>query len=289
LEYFVAVAEELHFGRAAERLHVAQPPLSRQIQRLEAEVGVQLFVRDRHGVEMTDAGTALLPEARSTLAQAERAGEIARRAARGEEGVLEVAFVASIAFSMLPRLTRHYAQQHPGVELRLHDLSSGQQLRALRDGKVDVGLMMRPNLAPDLNLETLLVEPIVIVVGDSHPLATAAGATLADLADESFVLFPQAESPDIHERLLMLCSQAGFTPRIVQEATHMATIVSLVAAGVGVSLLPCSIEMMGRPDVHCVPLLEPLVNCYVALAWPRAEGPPALPAFLDTVRAMARG
>jgi DNA-binding transcriptional LysR family regulator len=289
LEYFVAVAEELHFGRAAERLHVAQPPLSRQIQRLEVEVGVQLFVRDRHGVEMTDAGTALLPEARSTLAQAERAGEIARRAARGEDGVLDMGFVANIAFTMLPRLTREYSVQHPGVELRLHDLSSGAQVRALRDGRIDVGLMMRPNSAPDLNLETLLVEPLAVVAGDAHPLASAEGTTLADLADEPFVLFPRSESPDLHDRVVTLCGHAGFAPRVVQEATHMATIVSLVAAGVGVSLLPCSIEMMGRPDVHCVPLREPLVNTYTAMAWPRGDSPAALPAFLDAVRAIARG
>jgi DNA-binding transcriptional LysR family regulator len=143
LEYFVAVAEELHFGRAAERLHVAQPPLSRQIQRLEAEVGVQLFIRDRHGVELTDGGAALLPEARSTLAQAERAGEIARRAARGEEGVLDVGFFASIAFSMLPKLAREYSEAHPRVELRLHDLSSGQRLAVLGVQRITFGPMLQ--------------------------------------------------------------------------------------------------------------------------------------------------
>jgi DNA-binding transcriptional LysR family regulator len=288
LEYFVAVAEELHFGRAAERLHVAQPPLSRQIQRLEAEVEVQLFTRDRHGVELTDAGAALLPEARSTLAQAERAGEIARRAARGEEGVLNVGFFASIAFSMLPRLAREYSEAHPRVELRLHDLSSGQQLQALRTGRLDVGLMMRPNSASDLNLETLLVEPMVVVVSERHPLAHSTGIALGELADEPFVLFPQASSPDLHDRLLTLCAHAGFTPRVVQEATHMATIVSLVAAGAGVSLMPCSIEAMGRPDVCCVPLVEPLVNTWIAMAWPRHDSPAALPPFLDSVRAIAR-
>jgi DNA-binding transcriptional LysR family regulator len=288
LEYFVAVAEELHFGRAAERLHVAQPPLSRQIQRLEAEVGVRLFLRDRHGVELTDAGTALLPEARSTLAQAERAGEIARRAARGEEGVLDVGFFASIAFSLLPQLARAYTEEHPRVELRLHDLSSGQQLQALRSGQLDVGLMMRPNSAADLNLETLFVEPMMVVVGEGHALAYSDGVALRQLADEPFVLFPQSQSPDLHDRLITLCSHAGFTPRVVQEATHMATIISLVAAGVGVSLLPCSVEAMGRPDVFCVPLVEPPVNTWIAMAWPRQECSATLPPFLESVRAAAR-
>jgi DNA-binding transcriptional LysR family regulator len=287
LEYFVAVAEELHFGRAAERLHVAQPPLSRQIQRLEAELGVQLFVRDRHGVALTEAGTALLPEAVSTLAQAERAAEIARRAARGESGVLDVGFFASIAFSMLPELARGYAAEHPRVELRLHDMSSGEQLRALRAGHLDVGLMMQPGAAPDLNIETIRVEPAVLVVADDHALARQATVSLSDLEDERFALFPREQSPDLHDRLFTLCQRAGFTPRVSQEATHMATIVSLVAAGVGVSVMPASITHMGRPDIACIPLCDPSVEMWTAMAWSRGGAPPALPAFLDRVREVA--
>ena len=288
LEYFVAVAEELHFGRAADRLHVAQPPLSRQIQRLEAELGVQLFTRNRHGVEMTPAGSALLPEARSTLAQAERAGEIARRAARGEEGVLDIGFLASVAFTLLPRLTREYGEAHPNVELRLHDMASGQQIEALREGRLDVGLMMRPYSAPDLNLETVLVEPMVLVVAHGHRLADRDSVALAELADEPFVLIPHAMSPDLHDRLMTLCGEAGFRPRIVQEATHMATIVSLIAAGVGLSLMPASIHAMNRPDVACVNLVEPEVKAWIAMAWPRSNGSAALGSFLDTVRALTR-
>jgi DNA-binding transcriptional LysR family regulator len=286
-EYFVAVAEELHFGRAAERLHVAQPPLSRQIQRLEAEFGVRLFERDRHGVELTEAGAALLPEARCTLVAANRAREAARRAARGESGVLDVGFFASVAASMLPQLTRGYSADHPRVELRLHDMSSGEQLRALREGRIDVGLMMRPSAAPDLNVETIKVEPAVLVMPDDHPLAQSATVSLSDLEDESFALFPRESSPDLHDRLVTLCQRAGFTPRIAQEATHMATIVSLVAAGVGVSVMPASISQMGRADVAYVPLADPSVHMWIAMAWKRGELPPALPAFLERIRAVA--
>jgi DNA-binding transcriptional LysR family regulator len=250
LRYFVAVAEELHFGRAAERLGIRQPPLSQQIKVLEADLGVPLFERDSRRVRLTAAGEALYPAACDLLGAARRAELTTRRAGRGEVGELTLGFVGSAANELLPRAVRDFRRRYPEVTLRLRELTTMQQVHALRDGLLDIGLL-RPPL-PETETAGLVVEPVgaerlVAVLPDDHRLARQRFVAAADLAEEPFVLFPRALGPGLHDFILGYCADAGFTPVVEQEAVQMQTIVALVAAGLGVSFVPSSVRHTSRP------------------------------------------
>lgn len=283
LRYFVAVAEELHFGRAARRLGIAQPPLSQQIQRLEESLGAALLVR-RPRVALTPAGEALLTAARRTLGQVHRGLDAARRAGRGEAGVLTVGFAASVTLSILPEVIRSYRERYPAVELRLRELSTSAQTDALRDGTIDVGFLREPWPHDDIACETVLREPFVAVLPPAHEHAGRRSIPLAMLAEEPFVHFPREVAPTLHDQVIALCREAGFVPRVVQVAQEWLTIIGLVESGLGVSLAPASFRRLRWGGVRYVPLSPPGMRTTVALCRPRGVPSPLVDAFLRVAR-----
>jgi DNA-binding transcriptional LysR family regulator len=288
LRYFVAVAEELHFGRAAARLGLAQPPLSQQIQRLEQVLGVRLLDRTSRRVRLTDAGAALLPEARRVLAAAVTALEAARRAGRGESGELRVAFAATVMFLALPEIIRVFRDRFPGVHLDLREMPTGPQLAALKAGEIDIGFVREPRPDPELEMVTVMREPLRIAVHKSHPLASRATLAVQHLANEPFVLFPEELAPGLHAQVMALCRAAGFTPRVVEVSRELYTSVSLVEAGVGVSILPASVEKLGWRGVRYRPIPSASAETRIAAAWRTDRVRPVLAAFMEVVRESTR-
>lgn len=287
LRYFVTVAETLHFGRAAERLHMSQPPLSRQIAGFEAELEVALFHRSTRSVRLTPAGAALLPEARRLLRDAEAIAAGARELARGEVGVLNVGFLAASAYNVLPRLIPAFRRARPKVRLALAEGTSDVQLEALAEGTLDVGILLPPIGDPRLRYHALLREPLIAALPASR--RWPARVTLARLRDEPFVMFPRRVGPGLYDLVVRLCERAGFTPRVEQEAVQMPTIVSLVAAGMGVALVPASLERMRRIGVVYRALNEATPRMEVGLAWRSGDSSPSLAAFVAHARGMFDG
>ncbi|MDZ4862162.1 MAG: LysR substrate-binding domain-containing protein [Gemmatimonadota bacterium] len=279
-----AVAEELHFGRAAARLGIAQPPLSQQIQRLEQLLGTRLFDRTSRRVQLTDAGHAFLVEARRVLAQVEEAIGAAHRAGRGESGEIKVAFAATVMFLALPRIIRTFRGRYPSVHLDLREMPTGPQLTALREGEIDLGFLREPAADPEFELETVMTEPLRITINRSHPLASRRSLTVAALAEEPFVMFPRDLAPGLHAQVMGLCRRAGFSPRVVQESRELYTSVSLVEAGVGVSILPASVEKLGWPNVRYRPIPAPHGTTRIAAAWRVDRSRPVMAAFMAVVR-----
>src|SRR5581483_7565728 len=265
LRYFTVLADELHFGRAAARLGIAQPPLSQQIQHLEAYTGTRLFDRSRRKVALSDAGRALVDDARRILADVERAVEAAQRAGRGESGSLIVAFAASVMFLELPTIIREFRERYPGVALELREMPTGAQIDAIAAGEIDIGFLRQPSASPSLSLTTISREPLHIAVNRNHPLAQRRRLTLRQLADEPFVLFPRDAGPGLYAQILGLCRDAGFEPRVVQETRELYTTVSLVEAGVGVTIVPASVERMAWSGVRFFPISA--ATTAIAMGW----------------------
>ncbi|MEO6527053.1 MAG: LysR substrate-binding domain-containing protein [Gemmatimonadaceae bacterium] len=290
LRYFIAVAEELNFGRAAERLHIAQPPLSRQIRDLEREIGVPLFERVPRGVELTPAGSAFLHEARLTLTQAERAQRSAQRAARGETGRLRVGFVEAATHSgILPDVLSFFRAHMPSIGLSLCELDQLHQAEAFQDGRIDLGILHSAPLDADrwLRVEKIYTEPVVLAVPKSHRLGGRSRFTLASLADESFVLFPRRVEPAMYDDIISSCRTAGFSPRIVQEANGWHTLASLVSAGVGLGFVPRSITEFQQRGVVYRPMRDLAVQMSLSAVWKRAERSPVRERFVTALRAVA--
>lgn len=286
LRYFIAVAEELHFGRAAERLRMAQPPLSQQIKQLELTLGYQLFYRTKRSVQLTEAGQAFLIESQKLLKQLDQAIEIGRQVSRGERGQLVIGFISSSAYSVLPEMLRSFRAQVPAVRLELHEMPTNEQIEWLRDGKIDLGILRPPVEDKSLQLQTILREPMVVALPETHPLIDRPAIALASLAQESFVLFPRPLSPRIYDQIISLCQQTGFSPNVVQEAMQMQTIVSLVAGGMGISIVPISLRNMQRTGVIYKPLTEPTPYAEVAIAWRQQDNAPSLRRFLEIVQSL---
>jgi DNA-binding transcriptional LysR family regulator len=259
LRYFVTVAEELHFSRAARRLNIAQPPLSQQIRQLEAAVGAQLFVRTSRKVELTPAGSAFLEGARRALSEAERAAEMAQRASRGETETLRVGFTDSAALSILPGTIRRFRAELPMVHLDLTEASTLTQLDAVRLGIVDIAFVRGPlagDLSPDVSSRVVFEESFSVALPFDHRLAARKRFGVRALAGEPMVLFPRHLAPAFHDIITIMCRDAGFSPLISHEAAEYQTILSLVAAGLGVSIVPASIRNLGRAGVVFRPLLQ---------------------------------
>jgi DNA-binding transcriptional LysR family regulator len=289
LRYFVTVAEELHFGRAAARLHVSQPPLSMQIKALEEELGTRLLSRTQRKVELTAAGEVFLKEAREILHHVEQAAGAARRAARGEAGELAVGFVTIADYNILPAALSALRQRSPGIALTLREATTDVQLRELAAERLDVGFVLPPVSDPRLTLRPLLREPLVAALPQQHPLAAGRSKLpLARLKDAPFILFPRHMAPGLYDDIVSFCRQAGFSPRVEQEAIQMQTIVSLVSAGLGVALIPASMRNLGRTGVVYRALREPSPLTEIALAWRTGDERPALARFLEAVRSVAR-
>ena len=289
LRYFVAVAEELHFHRAAERLHMSQPPLSQQVRALEAELDVQLLLRDRRSVSLTPAGAVFLREARRILEAVDAAAEAARSVARGEAGRLAVGFVGSAMHGALPGVLRAHRRAFPRVQLVLTELPTAPQLEALRTGRIDVGVIRPPVREPDLALETIHTEPLVVALPADHALAARPEVALAELVEEPFVLLARREAPGLHESLARAMADAGGLPGVVQEVREMQTVVGLVAAGLGVSLVPASVGADAHRGVAYRPVAGRAPAVALALAWRPDDRSAVLHAFLATARAEAAG
>ena len=290
LETFVAVAEGLHFGGAAKRLHIAQPAVSGQIRRLEDELGVQLFIRDRRKVILTEAGRAYLKEARPILARVDLAQQEARRAERGEIGTLSIGYSQYfLIHSVFPEMVRLYKERFPGVVLELRELFTSEQVEALLGGDIDVGLVTLPVADEGLRLETLLEQPLVAALPDNHPLASNTQVALEVLADDPFVLFPRRQAPGVHDLITGVCREAGFVPQVVMETNSMQGIVGLVAAGIGVSLLPLnpSESWLQRPGLIYKETAHFDLRVEMALAWRSEDETPVFKGFLEVVRETA--
>jgi DNA-binding transcriptional LysR family regulator len=288
LRYFVTVAEELHFGRAATRLQMTQPPLSQTIFALEELLGAALFERNRRSVALTAAGAALLPEARRLLAQAGELPALVQRAALGESGKLILAFVSSADYSVLPPFLRAYRAACPHVQITLQEATSDLQLENLLNGRIDAGLLIPP--LPDkaraaLDYLPVLNEPLILASPAGLPeLRGKRAADLCALPPLPLIMFPRASSPGLYDAILAVFRTAGITPAIGQEAIQMQTIVSLVSAGMGIALVPQSVSNLRRPGVEYHPLAQATPLVETGLAWRRDNSSPVLRGFLDLMR-----
>jgi DNA-binding transcriptional LysR family regulator len=288
LRYFVTVAEELHFGKAALRLHMTQPPLSQTIQALEELLGAALFERNRRGVALTPAGQALLPEARRLLAHAQELGQLVQRAAAGEVGRLTLAFVSSADYSVLPPFLRAYRSAYPQVQITLQEATSDLQLDDLLHSRIDVGLLIPP-LPDKARLDAGLPAgaersrwcwpcPPAWALGKKGKLSLAA------LPPLPLIIFPRAISPALHDAILSVFQTAGVTPEIGQQAIQMQTIVSLVSAGMGMALVPQSVSNLMRTGVEYRSLSDATPLVETGLAWRRDNASPVLHGFLELLR-----
>jgi DNA-binding transcriptional LysR family regulator len=282
---FVTTADEGHVGRAATRLHVTQPTLSRQIAALERSLGVPLFDRTRRQLVLTPAGEVFLAGARELVRRADELTAAVRRAHRGELGVLRVGFVQSATFAALPRLLSRFRTAQPSVRVEVMAMTTLTQLAALADDRIDVGLLRPPVHEPDVLLRTLSHDELCVALPGGHPLADQPTVSLSDLAGESFVLYGREAGPAVHDQIVGHCLAAGFRPKIVQEAVDVQTIVALVAANLGVSLLIAPTPHTDEAAVVYRPLTDDLPRWEMALAWSRHNHAPVLARLLDTVSA----
>ncbi|OED10750.1 LysR substrate-binding domain-containing protein [Burkholderia sp. A2] len=287
--YFVTVADERHFGRAAERLSMTQPPLSQAIRALEDALGVALFVRTKRSVALTAVGAALLPEVRRLLASADALPPLARRLARGEAGSLSLAFVSTADYGLLPSLLRAFGTRYPQVRLQLTEATSDVQIDELVAGRIDAGLVIPPvppRHAAGLSYLSVVREPLVVAMpAGASDAPEDEPVQLADVAALPLVIFPRRLAPGFYDIITGCYGAAGETPRIGQEAIQMQTIVSLVSAGMGVALVPQSLRNLRRTGVVYRPLAGHAPVVETGLVWRTGDVSPVLAGFIDVVRA----
>jgi DNA-binding transcriptional LysR family regulator len=267
LRYFVAVAEECHFGRAAERLHMAQPPLSQQIRQLEAELGVELLHRTTRKVSLTAAGARYLERARAVLAAVEHAGEEVGRVAAGEIGRVAIGFIGSATYALLPQLARQLREEFPDINFDFKgEMLTPDQTVALHDGTIDIALMRTPVRDPDLEVRVLRRESLVVAVPEQHPLARVETVRIAQLRDEPFITYPSGHRSVLHDAVLGACQRAGFQPRQVVQVAETSTLVVFVAAGIGVALVPESVRELRVTGAVFRPLQD-VEQVELAIGW----------------------
>lgn len=287
LRYFLAVAEELHFGRAAEKLAISQPPLSQQIQALESYVGATLFERNNRNVRLTPAGEMFRKEARDIVHQVDQAAERAARIQRGETGELRIGFTSSAPFiRAVSRSLLHFRQCFPDVHIQMLELNTKQQIGPLLSGKLDIGVMRNNPLPDQLQHQLLLHEALVAVVHEAHPLAVETRISVRQLAKEPFVFFSREVGTALYDEILRLLKNYAIEPYITQEVGEAMTIVGLVSAGLGVSILPASFLRIAVDGVKYVPLIEPDATTEVWLVTHRHRLPN--PAAQTLVSAMLK-
>lgn len=284
LRYFVAVAEERNFGRAARRLRLSQPPLSMQIKGLEEELGVRLLERSTRRVALTDAGRAFLDRTREILDAVEEAAEEARGAEQGLRGRLEVGFISSATLSLLPPAIRLFRERFGGVELELKELTSAQQVDALYEGEIRVGLVRLPLQAPGIQFEPVLEEPLVVALPSGHQLEALDRVPMERVVDLPLIFFTRQLIPGFHAQIVDLFQRVGAFPKVVQHAVHLQTIVGLVASGVGIALLPGSAERVRREGVVYRPLDVEDATSWLGLAWVEGDGSVLVRNLVHTVR-----
>ncbi len=284
LRYFVAVAEELHFGKAARRLHLSQPPLSQQIRALEDELGLKLLERTRRKVDLTEAGRLFLPEARRVLAQAEQAMRIAKEASAGKRGRLDVGFVTSAAYSILPGLIRNVRREMPDLDLGLREMNPARQLEALDRGEIHAGLLRLPLAECCLASAIVLDEPLLAALPVDHRLAARKKIDLHQLRDDPFILFRRSHGPGLHDTVMRLCAGSGFSPRVAHETDEMQSVLAYVAGGLGVSLVPRSLTSFHRDHITYRPFKPTGATAPLALVWRRDAVGPLLDRFLSVAK-----
>jgi len=288
LRYFAVLAEELHFGRAARRLAITQPPLSIAIRNLENELDVRLLVRDRRRVALTEPGRAFLDQARVVLARASDAVETARAASRGEAGRLAIGFMSASIYTVLPLALREFASSHPGVRLELRELTLPQQFAALEKGDIHVGFIRPQPMEAEFSSAILLQEPLVAALPSGHSLTRNRRVRALALAREPFVMFQRSPGLVLHDIVLKFCLQQGFSPDVVQEASQTHAVIGLVSAGIGVALVPSSAQEIRLRGVELRPLAERSPQVGTALAWRSDNDSPALRAFIATAKSVVR-
>lgn len=290
LRYFLAVAEHLHFTIAAERLGMAQPPLSHQIIKLEREIGTRLFIRHPRRVELTEAGRIFKEGAQRVLAEAEETLELVRQAARGESGQLSLGFAGSTVFHPLVAATlRRFRQHHPQVIIKTQESNSTALLDKVLDAHVDCAFIRLPLDCRQLRVEPLVQEDMLAVLPCGHPLEGQRPLRLSQLAEESFILFPRSIGPDLHDAIISACHRAGFSPRVDMESPQISSTVHMVAAGFGVTLIPASIRQLLATGVSYHPLAEPALKTAIALVAPPREPSVVVRHFMRTLRETAAG
>lgn len=287
LRCFLALAEELHFGRAAARLAMTQPPLSLNIQQLEASVGAPLFVRNSRGVALTPAGQAFVPRARALLEAAAGAAREAREVAQGLSGQLRVGFAGTVLYRGLPQILRGFAQRHPRLTLVLREMSSSDQLIELQHQRLEAGFVHTTRVPPGCSQVLVSRQSFVACVPAGHALARKRRLLPSALAGEPFVAISRAVSPDYHDRLLALCADHGFEPEVRFELRHWLSVVSVVAQGLGVSLVPAALQQAGLPGAAFVPLQGDSPGYDTHCLWRDGGESAALLAFLGAVRGFA--
>jgi DNA-binding transcriptional LysR family regulator len=291
LRYFIAVAEELHFTRAAERLHIGQPPLSHAIQVLEADVGARLLERSKRWVRLTEAGKLFLADARRILALAEQAAETARRAGRGEAGELRIGFTYSTPLTPLfAEVINRYRQEFPLVTLTLQEMATLRQLDAIGQRSLDLGFIRPPELAipPAIKLTDLREDPLVVVLPVGHALAAKEAIAIRELAELPFVMYPPDAGTGIYPQTFRLCRAAGFVPRVAQTAGEASTIIGLVAAGSGITLLPASFDRIRMDGICYRPIIDKAATTRLLLAQRAGENSPLVDAFVALVTDAAK-
>ncbi|WP_323101386.1 LysR family transcriptional regulator [Intrasporangium sp. YIM S08009] len=285
LDYFVAVAEERHFGRAAERLHMAQPPLSQQIRRLEAEVGAQLFVRTTRRVDLTPAGAAYLVRARAILGAVEEAAAEARRVAAGSLGRLVVGCVGSVTYSLLPELSARLAEELPGVDFSFRgEMLASEQVQALREGTIDLGFLRPPVADPALAVTQLRSDRLVLALPAAHPLARRARVDVAHLRGQDLIVHSADRRSAMYDVVLRLCRDAGFEPTVRHEVGETSTLVTLVAGGLGVAVVPEPVQALALEGIVYRPLGRPATSVELVVAHRADRHEPHLTRTLDVVR-----
>lgn len=286
LRYFIAVAEEKNIGRAAIRLHISQPPLTRQIQQLEEDLGVSLFTRTPRGMELTPAGELFLEEARNIRSVVEQATERAQRAGQGKLGRLDIAIFGSGILDTIPKLMLIFRSKFPDVKLVLHNMSKEAQIEALRQRRIDAGFNRFIAPLSDIANEIVTTEKLLLAVNEHHPLAHETTIPFRALADHSLIVFPSGPRPSFVDKIISMCQQAGFTPHVVQEVGDTLTGVALVASNFGVCLVPESATVLALPGVVYRPISDAPENSGVDLncIYRADDQSPILKFFLDTVR-----
>jgi DNA-binding transcriptional LysR family regulator len=284
LRYFVVLADELHFGRAAQRLSISQPPLSLNIQQLEGSLGVTLFERNSKGVKLTPAGIAFREAALRLLAETEQAKDIVRQVAKGVLSRVRIGFVGSMLYREMPERLTKFQKAQPRVEIVLTELNSAEQIDALLRGQIDLGFVHTERVPRELKKMLYRAEPFVCCVPEGHSAAGGKMVMLDALSEEPFVLFARDASPDYYERILALCAEQGLQPRVRHEGRHWLSVVSLVSKGMGIALVPRALADSGIAGVRFLPIPQSRYVSDVYCVWNEREMPSVLPALLETFR-----
>ena len=286
LRYFAAVAEHLNYSEASRQLHVAQPAISQAVLDLEDELGVKLLLRTKRSVQLTAAGTTFLHEAGEILRRATEAQRLAQRAARGEVGRLSIGFFGTAAAPFLPMLVNTYRRKFPDVDPCLYELNPDQQLAAFEERRIDLGFSRPlPPGHPGFEEELVYTDELAIALPATHPLAKRKVIRMKSLATESFVQFHRRGAPGLFDEVVGCCRRAGFSPRIINEPDFMATVITLVESGLGVSLVPCCVRTLNRPHAVFRPITPKSKPIPLCATWLKASPNPALAAFLNVLRA----